>query len=177
MVTTSGRLTATAGNDAHANVGLSLNDSTGKTILGIKLDPFERSFHLVRMHVLLPGNLPLDSETLLSALRDGHCFIAFDLFGDTTGFRFSATNEAEQRIQGDQINLGNGVRLAVSTPVSSRIVLIENGNVIGEQSERRVRSSPSPRRGSIVSRFICRNYQDLWQAAMDHFESDYKVGR
>ena len=38
------RLVATAGNDAHANVGLSLNDSTGKTLIGFKLDPYERSF-------------------------------------------------------------------------------------------------------------------------------------
>jgi hypothetical protein len=135
QIAASGRqLTATAGNDAHANVGLSLNDASGRSLLGFKLDPYERSFRLVRMHVLLPGNRPLDTENLLSAIRDGHCFIAFDLFGDTTGFRFSATNGAENRIQGDQISLGNGVQLAVSTPISSRIVLLENGRVVGEQS-------------------------------------------
>ena len=38
---------ASAGNDAHANVGLSLNDSSGKTVLGIKLDPYERSCRIV----------------------------------------------------------------------------------------------------------------------------------
>jgi hypothetical protein len=128
------RLVATAGNDAHANVGLSLNDSSGKTVLGIKLDPYERSFRLVRMHVLVPGNKALDTESLLTALRDGHCFIGFDLFGETTGFKFSATNGTEQRIQGDEIALGNGVRLTVSTPVSSRIVLIKNGNPMAEES-------------------------------------------
>lgn len=133
MVASGRRFTATAGNDAHANVGLSLNDSSGKTIMGIKLDPYERSFSLVRMHVLLSGNKPLTSENLLSALRDGHCFIAFDLFGDTTGFRFSATNGIELKIQGDEISLGNGVRLAVSTPISGRIVLIKNGNPVSEE--------------------------------------------
>lgn len=127
------RLVATAGNDAHANVGLSLNDSSGKTILGIKLDPYERSFRLVRMHVLLTRNTALDTESLLSALRGGHCFIGFDLFGETTGFQFTAANGTEQRIQGDEIALGNGVRLTVSTPVSSRIVLLKNGNPIAEE--------------------------------------------
>jgi len=121
------RLVATAGNDAHANVGLSLNDSTGKTILGIKLDPYERSFRLVRMHVLVAHDHGFETESLLSALRDGHCFIGFDLFGDSTGFRFTANNSVEQKIQGDEIHLGNGVRLSVTTPQPARIVLLRNG--------------------------------------------------
>lgn len=128
------RITATAGNDAHANVGLNLNDSSGKTILGMKLDPYERSFGLVRMHVLVPRSKAFDTEGLLSALRDGHCFISFDLFGDTTGFTFSATNGIEQKIQGDEISLRTGVRLLVSTPIKARIVLLKNGNVAAEES-------------------------------------------
>jgi len=134
MVATGKRLVATAGNDAHSNVCLSLNDSSGKTILGIKLDPYQRSFRLVRMHVLLPKNQSLDAASLLAALHDGHCFIGFDLFGNTTGFRFSAGNGSEQRIQGDEINLNREVRFAVSTAVSSRLVLIKDGQVIREQS-------------------------------------------
>ena len=63
------RLVATAGNDAHSNVGLTLNDSSGKTLLGIKLDPYERSFRLVRMHVLLPREKELTAESLLAALQ------------------------------------------------------------------------------------------------------------
>lgn len=128
------RLVATAGNDAHANVGLSLNDSTGKTLLGIKVDSYERSFRLFRMHVLLPPGQALDTTSLLRALHDGHAFIGFDLFGDTTGFRFSASNGKEQKIQGDVISLGEGVRLTASTPVSSRIVLIRDGRPTSEQS-------------------------------------------
>jgi hypothetical protein len=129
------RLVATAGNDAHANVGLSLNDSAGKTILGIKLDPYERSFRLVRMHVLVSHDQGLDTERLLSALRDGHCFIGFDLFGDSTGFRFTATNSVEQKIQGDEIRLGSGVRLVVTTPQPARIVLLRNGVPQAEESD------------------------------------------
>jgi hypothetical protein len=123
------RLVAIAGNDAHANVGISLNDSTGKTLLGLKLDPYERSFRLFRMHVLLENGKELNTASLLSALREGHCFIGFDLFGYTKGFRFAATNGAEQRIQGDEINLASGVRLLVNVPASSRIVLFKDGHV------------------------------------------------
>ena len=134
-ITATGRkLVATAGNDAHANVGLSLNDSSGKTLLGLQLDPYERSFHLVRVHALIPWDKPLGSETLLEALAAGHCFIGFDLFGDTTGFRFSASNRTENRIQGDEIRLQEEVRLTASTPVTCRIVLFKDGKPIQDES-------------------------------------------
>jgi hypothetical protein len=128
------RLVATAGNDAHSNVGLSLNDSSGKTLLGIKLDPYERSFRLVRMHVLIARDQQLTTETLLAALRDGHCFIAFDLFTDATGFNFSAASGDDRRIAGDEIGLSSVTRLIVSTPVSSRVLLFRNGSVVEERS-------------------------------------------
>lgn len=128
------RLVATAGNDAHSNVGLALNDSSGKRLLGIKLDPYERSFRLVRMHVLLLRGKELTSESLLAALGAGHCFIGFDLFGDTTGFRFSGTSDSEKKIGGDELTLSNNTRLYVSSPLSSRIVLYKNGEAIQERA-------------------------------------------
>ena len=134
IAATGRKLVATAGNDAHANVGISLNDSSGKTLLGLQLDPYERSFHLVRVHALIPRDKPLTSETLLSALAAGHCFIGFDLFGDTTGFRFSASNSSENRIQGDEIGLQKEVSLTVNTPVTSRIVLLKDGNPIQDEN-------------------------------------------
>ena len=134
MATRNRRLVATAGNDAHANVGLSLNDSSGKTLLGVRLDPYERSFRLVRMHVLIESGKQLDTDSLLSALREGHCFIGFDLFGYTEGFRFAATNGADRRIQGDEINLANGVHLLVNVPASSRVVLFKNGSIAQDWS-------------------------------------------
>lgn len=131
------RIVATAGNDAHANIGISLNDSSGKTLLGFKLDPYERSFRLVRMHVLV--NLPssglmdfssLQEGYLLAAISEGHCFIGFDLFGDTTGFRYSAHDGDADRVMGDEIKLENEVRLSVSVPVAARIMLLKDGEVV-----------------------------------------------
>jgi hypothetical protein len=129
------RLVATAGNDAHANVGLSLNDASGKTWVGFNADPYERSFRLVRMHQLLATGKPLNSASLLQALAAGHCFIGFDLFGDTTGFRFNATNGSDQRIQGDEIAVGKGVTLSVRVPVSARVVLLKDGKVFSDELE------------------------------------------
>ena len=127
-------LVGVAGNDSHANVGVSLQDSSGKTLLGVQLDPYERSFRLVRVHALIRRDQPLTSETLLQALHGGHCFIGFDLFSDTTGFSFSASNGTETKIQGDEIAADGQVRLTVSTPVTSRVVLLKDGRVFEERS-------------------------------------------
>lgn len=124
-------LVAIAGNDSHANVGISLNDSAGNSLLGLQLDPYERSFRLVRLHVLLSARIPdnpLDADAVLTAIASGRCFIGFDLFGDTTGFRFTAVNNVgEKAIMGDSINLQGGVRLKVEVPIPGRVLVFKNG--------------------------------------------------
>jgi hypothetical protein len=124
------KLTATAGNDAHANIGVNLQDGTGKTLAGIQLDPYATSFRLVRLHVLTDPAKALDTAQLLYAIKAGHCFIGFDLFGDTAGFRFEASNSTETKIQGDEIQLQKETRLRVTTPVPARLLLFKDGSVI-----------------------------------------------
>ena len=126
--------TATAGNDAHSNIGLSLRDSSGKTLVGMQLDPYEVSFRLVRMHVLLNRNEPLNESNLLNALSAGHCFIGFDFLGDTSGFSFTAESAEQQKIQGDEIPLSADTHLKVRTPVSSQIKLFKDGKVISDET-------------------------------------------
>ena len=128
------RLTATAGNDAHANIGVSLKDSSGKTLVGIQLDPYEISFRLVRLHALIERNKTFDATSLLEAVRAGHCFIGFDFLGDTSGFSFEADNGAERKIQGDEISLKPDTRLRVQTPVPSRIVVYKDGATFTEEA-------------------------------------------
>ena len=128
------RLTAVGGNDAHSNIGVSLKDSSGKTLLGIQLDPYATSFRLVRLHVLVEQNRPLDEASLLEAIRAGHCFVGFDFLGDPAGFAFEAQNEGENKIQGDEISLRSETRLRVRTPVTSRIVVLKDGAVFLDES-------------------------------------------
>jgi hypothetical protein len=128
------KLTATPGNDAHANIGVSLRDGTGKTLAGIQLDPYATSFRLVRLHVLTDASKALDTAQLLSALKAGHCFIGFDLFGDTSGFRFEAAAAGPTVIQGDEIPLQTDLRLTIRTPVAARLVLFKDGSVILNES-------------------------------------------
>lgn len=126
---TRARLTATGGNDAHANIGASLNDSSGKKLIGIQLDPYEVSFKLVRLHVLIEENKPLDETSLIEAIRNGHCFIGFDFLGDSSGFAFEASAPA---IQGDETKMP--AQLKIRTPVPSRVVIFKDGSVFLDES-------------------------------------------
>ena len=134
---TNRRLVAIAGNDAHANVGLRLAEARGRALWQLLLDPYEVMFQLVRTHALIESRQPLSEETLLAALARGHCYVAFDVLGDATGFRFSATNGSERRIMGDEIGLTEGTRLIVTTPIPARIRLFRDGQAAGEASETR----------------------------------------
>lgn len=144
---TRARLTATGGNDAHSNIGLSLHDSSGKTVAGIQLDPYATSFRLVRLHVLTNGDQGLTQEQVLDAIKAGHCFIGFDLFGDTSGFTFEAKTPTETKIQGDEIPLQADTRLIVHTPIPSRILLLKDGAVILNESGVTTKEFPITDRG------------------------------
>ena len=127
------RLIATAGNDAHSNIGLSVNDASGKQWLGIKLDPYERSFRVVRTHVLIKKDQALSRESLLEAIALGHCYVSFDIFGEAKGFSFTAAG-AEQKILGDEIDFANGLSLKASAPLNSRFMLLRDGSVSDQKS-------------------------------------------
>jgi hypothetical protein len=127
------KLVAIAGNDAHSNIGINLNDASGKQWLGIKLDPYERSFRTVRTHVLIPRDKELSRESLLEAISQGHCYVAFDLFGDPKGFSF-AVAAAQQKIMGDEIAFAEGLRLTAGAPLVSRFVLVKDGRAIEQKS-------------------------------------------
>jgi len=141
------RMTATAGNDAHANIGLSLRDSSGKTLAGIQLDPYEVSFRLVRMHVLIDRNNSFTEQNVVDALRLGHCFIGFDFLGDTSGFSFTVESGGAENIQGDEITLAADTRLKVRTPVASRVVLFKDGNVVSDEVGVTSKEYPVTQRG------------------------------
>jgi hypothetical protein len=133
LVSSRRKVVALAGNDAHANIGFSLNDSAGRPRIGVRLDPYAISFRLVRVHVFLPANEPLEEKAILEAIAQGHCFIGFDLFCDSSGFSFTGSNGSNMAIQGDEISLQDEVRLIVETPIPARVVLFRNGERVNDE--------------------------------------------
>jgi hypothetical protein len=149
------RVYAFAGADAHANIGFSLGEQAGGKLLDIKLDPYERSFSLVRTHVLLEKNTPFDSDNLLEALRHGNSYLAFDVFGDPTGFRFTAWADGarpHKRVyasMGDEIELlpGGKLWLKARSPVSCRFVFFRDGQVVREVKDAWIADMEADRAG------------------------------
>ena len=129
---TNRRLVAIAGNDAHSNVGFGLSDSTGKQILGVKLDPYERSFRTVRTHVLINKDKPLTRESLLEAVSLGHCYVSFDLFSDPTGFDFRVLQS--DKMMGDETSFAKPPELMAKSPLATRFVLLRDGIPISQAS-------------------------------------------
>ncbi len=149
------RLLLTAGADAHSNKGYYLvADDEGNKHFGIKLDAYETVFRIVRMHILLESGTPLTRESIIEALRRGNAYAGFDVLGDTSGFQFWAessdgnvqppasagvtdTGNVGRRIMGDEIALGDGVKLSAAVPVPSRMVVLRNGVKVAESPETR----------------------------------------
>jgi hypothetical protein len=128
---TTRKLVAIAGNDAHSNVGIGIADATGKQLLGVKLDPYERSFRTVRTHVLIGKDQPLTRATLLEAISLGHCYVSFDIFSDASGFTFSV--KGADKIMGDSVDSTNDAELIAEAPLASRFVLFKNGTAVEQK--------------------------------------------
>jgi hypothetical protein len=133
MTASNRKLVATSGNDAHSNVGVSVNDASGKQWLGVKLDPYERSFRTVRTHVLIKRDKELSRESVLEAIALGHCYVSFDIFGDARGFSFSVNGASPPSILGDEIALTDGLSLKASAPLNSRFMLLKDGTVADQR--------------------------------------------
>ena len=137
VVSSNRRLVAIGGNDAHSNVGFGLSDSTGKQIVGVKLDPYERSFRTVRTHVLIKKDKPLTRESLLEAISLGHCYVSFDIFSDATGFDFRVLQS--NQIMGEETMYAQSLELIAKAPLASRFVLLRDGAAVDQSNGTTVR--------------------------------------
>ncbi len=81
-----------------------------------------------------------DREVVLDGLRQGHCWVGYDLAGPTKGFRFwaeagaGAADNESVAIMGDTVQLpaGGGLRLQVRAPDRAEVRLLRNGRVIAQ---------------------------------------------
>ena len=127
------KLTLFAGSDAHSNLGLHIGDDSNNKYINLKFDRYETIFKLVRTHILLPKDVTLNQENLLTALKNGNTFIGLDILGDTSGFTFTAQNSDEIKILGEEILLEDGkITLKAKAPQASRFIILKNGEIVYE---------------------------------------------
>jgi hypothetical protein len=124
-LTSSGeKIVAVGGSDAHALAG-----SLGP--LRRTLFPYLFHFQAVNTHLLisenLTGELSNDKSLIYSALRDGSCFIGYDLPHPTRGFRFFANSSHGQMQMGEEIDLRGEITLQIYLPRPAECSLFKDG--------------------------------------------------
>ncbi len=131
------KVTLFAGSDAHSNLGFHIfGDDSNNRIIKMKFDNYETIFRLVRTHILLPKDKIFNKENLLKALKNGNAFIGLDVLGSTGGFYFTAQNNIETKIMGDEILLADGeINLKADAPQVARFLLFKNGKKVFESGE------------------------------------------
>ncbi len=110
--------------------------------LSIKLYPYLHHFKSVRTHILTPrslsGTFAEDQKMIINALRQGHCFVAYDLPAPADGFRFYVHNDDGHFPMGDQIKIKGGLTFQIRLPQKNLCRLFKDGELIKEWSDRDV---------------------------------------
>lgn len=108
----------------------------------IYLYPYLHHFKSLRTHILTPnplsGSFIEDKTMIIKSLRQGHCFIGYDLPYPTDGFKFTVNNDEGQFMMGDQVKVKRGLTFQIRLPQRTLCRLIKNGAVLKEWRDREV---------------------------------------
>jgi len=120
----------------------------GDILLRLDFDPYYRSFYNVSTHILAEE---LTEPALRRAVKAGRVYVSHDWMADPTGFRYLAVRQSggpEARLQhwagfmGEELPLGEHLRLIAEFPLTCKARLIRNGEVLLERVENRLEYAP-----------------------------------
>lgn len=129
------RVTAIAGADAHARVGLrSLGEPYDNTA-SLHVPSYERMFRLfsnVIPDMMLTGNPSADAAAVLAAIRGGRLYSVVDALGAAGAFSFTAATTRARAGVGEVLPGAEPVimRVGVQGPSDARIELWKDGTVL-----------------------------------------------
>ena len=135
IATRNRRIVAVGGVDAHQ-----IEKKFGP--IRIKLYPYLHHFRSIRTHILTSE--PLDKNFLeakkqvLNALRQGHCFIGYDLPAPSDGFRFLVNNNDGQFTMGDEVQVTGGLTFQIRLPSKGLCRFFKDGKLVDEWNNREV---------------------------------------
>jgi len=109
-------------------------------VFGRTIDPYCKLFKLVQTHVLVEeaftGDFRHDKALLYCALGRGHVYVAFGIWGEAKGFRFTASDGEREWIMGEEVPYSAPMKLRIKLPQEALIKLIRNGDLIMESKGR-----------------------------------------
>lgn len=128
------KVAAIGGSDAHA-----LQIHLGPIFR--EIFPYVFHFRSINTHLLLSapasGNPAEDKHLVYAALRQGNCFVGYDLPRSTRGFHFEGVSGDNRAIMGDEILLKHEIEFHIDIPADAECCLIRNGEKICEWKNRR----------------------------------------
>ncbi|AZZ38165.1 hypothetical protein CIK05_15605 [Bdellovibrio sp. qaytius] len=104
----------------------------------VKFPSYEMSFNIASQHIFLTseltGDISNDAHKVLTALKNGHSYVAFDALGDPAGFEVYMTENRKKFFTGDDIAFTKNLRLYYKLPAEPipfyEVVLFKNGQRI-----------------------------------------------
>lgn len=101
----------------------------------LKFPSYERSLSITSNHLLLEseltGNMTLDSEKILQALKLGHFYICFDALGDSTGFQTYLLQNKNKLSMGSELSFSKNLKIYFKLPSEPtafyEVILLKNG--------------------------------------------------
>lgn len=119
-ITQTRTMTGIFGNDVHQNV----------TLFGPRagyVGTYEQMLKISVTHVVAAR---CDGASVMEALKAGHCYGALEIWGDATGFKFTAERLGRTLIMGDETPFAPGWELGVQLPAKAEMRLIRDGREI-----------------------------------------------
>ena len=121
------RVVGIAGVDAHAK--------KKKPLFGhLVVFPYEKLFRTIRTHILseeaFSGRWADDARIVYRALKQGHCFGAYDLLGPSKGFRFTVRSSEGSAVMGDEVAFCEDAEIEVVLPRRAFLRILRNGEEI-----------------------------------------------
>lgn len=140
-------------NAVRRTVGIGASDAhafqTRYGFLKATIFPYEYLFKTVNTHLLLPeplkGDLYRDKALVYRALKKGSCFVGFDLYHDSRGFRFWAAKGQQNYNMGDCVDISSDTVLKVKLPRMGIIKLIKNGKTLIKKKTVSLKHKPETR--------------------------------
>jgi len=127
LLSSGNKVVAVGGSDAHSH-RMHLGPLR-RTIF-----PYEFHFRAINTHVFVPRPLCTDAASdasmVLDALRQGHCFIGYDLPAPTRGFSLIAHGLLQTALMGDKLDCKGGVTFTIRLPRRTECILLKDGKPV-----------------------------------------------
>jgi hypothetical protein len=98
---------------------------------------YEYLFRAVNTHLFLAEPLAADVGTarqqIFEALRQGHCFVGYDLIAAPHGFSFSGRSGSQTAGMGDSLILEKEAVLQVRSPHPAKLRLLKDGRLVAQR--------------------------------------------